>query len=142
MEGIQQSEKHKPDLILLDVMMPKMDGIETCRKIRETDHGKDTYILFLTARAEEYSEVAGFEAGADDYIAKPIKPRVLISRIKAVLRRNARISDQEDGDVLEIHDLRILPDEYLVYQNKKAINLPKKEFELLYQERDYQHSQV
>ena len=132
-EGIQKTNKHKPDLILLDVMMPKMDGIEACRRIRETEAGKNIYIIFLTARAEEYSEVAGFEAGADDYIAKPIKPRVLMSRIKAMLRRNVKIKDKdEEGGLLEIHDLRILPDEFLVYKKKKAINLPKKEFELLH----------
>lgn len=131
-DSIDKTTKYRPDLILLDVMMPKMDGIEACRRIRETEAGKNIYIIFLTARAEEYSEVAGFEAGADDYIAKPIKPRVLVSRIKAVLRRNTKIKEDADNSVLEIHDLRILPDEFLVYQKKKAINLPKKEFELLY----------
>ena len=130
--GIEKAGKHLPDLILLDVMMPNLDGIETCRRIRETAEGKKMYIIFLTARAEEYSEVAGFEAGADDYIAKPIKPRVLISRIKAILRRNAKLNqEQDETGIIEIHDLQIIRDEFLIYQGKKAINLPKKEFELL-----------
>lgn len=132
LSGIEVANEHHPDLILLDVMMPNLDGIEACRRIRETQAGKNMYIIFLTARAEEYSEVAGFEAGADDYIAKPIKPRVLISRIKAVLRRNSKVKGEtQEPGVIEIHDLRIIQDEFLVYKKKKAINLPKKEFELL-----------
>lgn len=131
-EAVEKTRDEKPDLILLDIMMPNMDGIETCRRIRNIPEGKQCYIIFLTARAEEYSEVAGFEAGADDYIAKPIKPRILISRIKAVFRRSLR----EDSDVtspsrIKIHDLEIVGDEYIVYKKGKAISLPKKEFELL-----------
>lgn len=131
-EAIEQVEKYAPDLILLDIMMPKMDGVETCRKIRETEAGKDCCVIFLTARAEEYSEIAGFEAGADDYIAKPIKPRVLMSRVKAVLRRtgnNAQRSEHEN--TTQISDLEILHDEFLVRKSGETITLPKKEFQLL-----------
>ena len=89
LEGLEMATKEVPDLIILDVMMPEMDGIEACEKIRETPSLEDTLVLFLTARAEEYSELAGFTAGADDYITKPIKPKLLISRVKAILKENA-----------------------------------------------------
>jgi two-component system alkaline phosphatase synthesis response regulator PhoP len=121
----------KPDVVLLDIMMPKMDGVEACRRMREMPELKSTYILFLTARAEEYSEIAGFEAGADDYITKPIKPRVLISRLKALLRRGLA-NDIAENQSIEIRDLVIDRNEYLVYQAGRAIPLPKKEFELLF----------
>lgn len=119
------------DLILLDIMMPKLDGIETCRRLREIPDCKNTYIVFLTARAEEYSELAGFDAGADDYIAKPIKPRVLLSRIKAILRRGLESPEPSKAN-LKIGELEIIRDEYVVYKNGVPINLPRKEFELLY----------
>lgn len=121
----------KPDLVLLDIMMPKLDGVEACRRLREMPETKGACIVFLTARAEEYSELAGFEAGADDYITKPIRPRVLLSRIKAVLRRGM---DTEGSliEKLKAGDLEIVKDEHLVYQGGRPINLPKKEFELLY----------
>ena len=119
------------DLILLDIMMPKLDGIETCRRLREMPEGQKTYIVFLTAREEEYSEVAGFEAGADDYIAKPIKPRILLSRIKAIFRRGLE-HHSNPLQSLKVLDLEIIRDEYLVYKEGKPIALPKKEFELLY----------
>jgi len=119
------------DLILLDIMMPKLDGIETCRRLREIPDCKNTYIVFLTARAEEYSELAGFDAGADDYIAKPIKPRVLLSRIKAILRRGLE-SPEPSKASLKVGELEIIRDEYVVYKNGVPINLPRKEFELLY----------
>lgn len=132
-EALNQAKKILPDLILLDVMMPKMDGIEACRLMRTLPELKQTYIVFLTARNEEYSEIAGFSAGADDYIAKPIKPRALLSRINAILRRN---NQQASGDIsiksLEILDLVIDREAYLVYQSGKKIVLAKKEFELLY----------
>lgn len=128
-KAIELAVKEKPDMILLDIMMPKLDGIETCRRIRGLPEMDKIYIVFLTARSEEYSELAGFEAGADDYISKPIKPRVLISRIKAIMRRELP-ADQEA--TLKIHDLEIIKDEYLVKKGEKVLTLPRKEFELLY----------
>ncbi|NBV14213.1 MAG: DNA-binding response regulator [Sphingobacteriia bacterium] len=119
------------DMVLLDIMMPKLDGIETCRRMRDTPEGKKTYIVFLTAREEEYSELAGFEAGADDYIPKPIKPRILLSRIRAMFRRGIEHENQPEHH-LKVLDLEIIRDEYLVYKNGHPISLPKKEFELLY----------
>jgi two-component system, OmpR family, alkaline phosphatase synthesis response regulator PhoP len=127
--AIDLAREEKPDLVLLDIMMPKMDGIEACRQIRAIPELKQVYIIFLTARSEEYSEVAGFDVGADDYISKPIKPRVLISRIKAVMRREQA---QDTPDVLKVHDLEILRDEYVVKHRDQILNLPRKEFELLY----------
>lgn len=129
-EAIEKAQKKKPDLILLDIMMPHLDGIETCRRIRSLPGMDSVYIVFLTARSEEYSELAGFDAGADDYISKPIKPRILMRRIKAILRRDH--GENEDNSVLRIHDLEITREEYLVRKNGEAISLPRKEFELLY----------
>jgi two-component system alkaline phosphatase synthesis response regulator PhoP len=120
-----------PDLILLDIMMPQLDGIETGRMLRQNPEIKNTYILFLTARSEEYSEVAAFEVGADDYITKPIKPRALMSRINALFRREAQKA--ESGDTIEILDLSINRKNYTVTQaGEKSTVLPKKEFELLF----------
>lgn len=131
-EAISLVERGMPDMILLDIMMPLLDGVETCRRIRELPNGDAPFIVFLTARSEEYSELAGFDAGADDYITKPIRPRLLLTRIKAIFRRGRSTTTLvEDGNELEVHDLRILRDEYLVYKDGKAINLPKKEFQLL-----------
>ncbi len=129
-EAIEQVKKTKPELILLDIMMPHLDGIETCRRIRSLPGMDSVYIVFLTARSEEYSELAGFDAGADDYISKPIKPRVLMRRLKAIMRRDA--NGDEENDVLRIHDLEIARDEYLVRKGDQTLNLPRKEFELLY----------
>ena len=128
-EAVEVARQEKPDLILLDIMMPKLDGIETCRRIRNLPGLRNVYVVFLTARSEEYSELAGFDAGADDYISKPIKPRVLLKRLKAITRR-----DNTDGveNVLKIHDLEIIRDEYLVKQAGKNMTLPRKEFELLF----------
>ena len=131
LEAIQMAKKHLPDLILLDIMMPKLDGIETCRQLRAMPEFKNTYMVFLTARSEEYSEISGFNVGADDYIAKPIKPRALISRINAILRRNT-VADAAVSMKLEIGDLVIDREAYLVFQNGNKITLAKKEFELLY----------
>lgn len=128
-EAIKIAAKQKPDLILLDIMMPKLDGIETCRQLRELPQLKNVYIVFLTARSEEYSELAGFDAGADDYIPKPIKPRVLISRLKAILRRD---SAKTEKNILKIGDLEIIKDEYVVKKGERTFSLPRKEFELLY----------
>ena len=130
-EGIAIAKKVHPDLIILDIMMPKMDGIEACRLMRAIPEFKNTFMVFLTARSEEYSEIAGFNVGADDYIAKPIKPRALVSRINAILRRNASGEEVSDNKV-EIGDLVIDREAYLVYQNGTKVVLAKKEFELLY----------
>lgn len=130
-EAIAAAKKHLPELIILDIMMPKLDGIETCRQLRAIPEFKSTFIVFLTARSEEYSEISGFNVGADDYIAKPIKPRALISRINAILRRNTQ-ADTEVENKLEIGDLVIDREAYLVFQRGQKIVLAKKEFELLY----------
>lgn len=127
-EGISQALKHLPQLILLDVMMPGMDGIETCQQLRESNKLKNTAIAFLTARNEDYSQIAGFEAGADDYISKPIKPKVLVSRIKALLRR--KNSPLQQG-VQETTDIIIDPDRFIVVRKGEELNLPRKEFQLL-----------
>ncbi len=130
-KAIEITKDYIPDLILLDIMMPQMDGIETGRILRQNPDIKNTYILFLTARSEEYSEVAAFEVGADDYITKPIKPRALMSRINALFRREAQKA--ESGDQIEILDLTINRKNYTVTQgDSKSIVLPKKEFELLF----------
>ncbi len=130
-EAIELADKELPDLILLDIMMPKLDGIETCRRIRELPNLHQVYIVFLTARSEEYSELAGFEAGADDYIPKPIKPRVLMSRIRAIMRRDPE-SRENNGGLLKVHDLEIVQDEYVVRRGDEVFALPRKEFELLH----------
>lgn len=130
-EAVAEAKKTLPDLIVLDIMMPKMDGIEACRIMRTMPEFKNTFMVFLTARSEEYSEIAGFNVGADDYIAKPIKPRALVSRINAILRRNAPPEEVTDNK-LEIGDLVIDREAYLVYQKGVKVVLAKKEFELLY----------
>ena len=130
-DGVAMAKKVHPDLIILDIMMPKMDGIEACRIMRAIPEFKNTFMVFLTARSEEYSEIAGFNVGADDYIAKPIKPRALISRINAILRRNTSGEEVSDNKV-EIGDLVIDREAYLVFQNGTKVVLAKKEFELLY----------
>jgi two-component system alkaline phosphatase synthesis response regulator PhoP len=130
-KAIDIAKSFIPDLILLDIMMPQLDGIETGRILRQNPDIKNTYILFLTARSEEYSEVAAFEVGADDYITKPIKPRALMSRINALFRREAQKA--ESGDTIEILDLSINRKNYTVTQgSEKSTVLPKKEFELLF----------
>ena len=130
-EAVSTAKKIMPDLIILDVMMPKMDGIEACRIMRAMPEFKSTFMVFLTARSEEYSEIAGFNVGADDYIAKPIKPRALLSRINAILRRNAQ-NEELPNEKLEISDLVIDREAFLVFKNGEKIVLAKKEFELLY----------
>lgn len=128
-EAIAKAKKKVPDLILLDIMMPQMDGIEACRQIRQEDSLKDVFISFLTARGEEYSEVAGFEVGADDYITKPIKPRVLVSRIKAMLKRK---KENVQSDELTVGDISINRNTFEVSMRGQHLVFPKKEFELLY----------
>jgi two-component system alkaline phosphatase synthesis response regulator PhoP len=130
-EAVAEAKRSLPDLIVLDIMMPKMDGIEACRIMRTMPEFKNTFMVFLTARSEEYSEIAGFNVGADDYIAKPIKPRALVSRINAILRRNAPAEEVTDNK-LEIGDLVIDREAYLVFQRGNKVVLAKKEFELLY----------
>ncbi|MCW5518446.1 response regulator transcription factor [Aureitalea sp. L0-47] len=128
-EAIAKAKKQKPHLIILDVMMPEMDGIEACEKIRGIPELSETVITFLTARGEDYSQVAGFEAGADDYITKPIKPKVLISKVKALLRRFKQTS--EEDSLMKIGNLTINREEYKILKGKQEIILPRKEFELL-----------
>lgn len=131
--AIDRAQKFQPHLILLDVMMPGMDGIETCEKIREIPALKSTIIAFLTARGEDYSQIAGFEAGGDDYITKPIKPRVLLSRIQALLKRHSWPGEAGEQEVMKIQkgDLLIDREKYIVIKGKQELLLPKKEFELL-----------
>lgn len=129
LEAVKKAEKEKPHLIVLDVMMPEMDGIEACEHIRQIPELKDVIITFLTARGEDYSQLAGFDAGADDYITKPIKPKVLVSKVKALLRRYRE--EEKQGNIIKIGDLTIDRDEYNIILKGKKINLPRKEFELL-----------
>lgn len=131
LEGLKIAMSWLPHLILLDVMMPEMDGIETCREIRNKKEIKNTIIAFLTARNEDYSQIAGFDSGADDYISKPVKPRVLISRINALLRRYENQPEDNSGKQIELGELKINRDKFLVYKNNTPIQLPRKEFELL-----------
>ena len=129
-EAVKFSKKINPHLILLDVMMPKMDGIEACEKIRSIKGLEDVIIAFFTARGEDYSQVAGFEAGADDYITKPVKPKVLISKVKSLLRR-IRKSETEHQNIISLGNIIINKDEYFVQKGNEKISLPRKEFELL-----------
>jgi len=129
-EGVAKAKKKKPHLVILDVMMPEMDGIEACEKMRSTPGLENTLITFLTARGEDYSQVAGFDAGADDYITKPIKPKVLVSKVKALLRR-LKEDGNEAEDIFKVGDIVINKEEYKVVNNGDEIILPRKEFELL-----------
>lgn len=129
-KSVELAKGFIPDLVLLDIMMPQQDGVETCRQLREIPELANTYILFLTARSEEYSEVAAFDIGADDYITKPIKPRALMSRINALFRREAK--KKKDKTKINVGNLIIDKSSYTVSIEGKDITLPKKEFELLY----------
>ena len=128
-EAIKKAKKHKPKLIILDVMMPEMDGIEACEKLRLIPELSETVITFLTARGEDYSQVAGFEAGADDYITKPIKPKVLTSKVKSLLRRFK--SQEQAQQILELGNITINREEYKILVDTQEMVLPRKEFELL-----------
>lgn len=129
--AIQIAKKVLPNLIVLDVMMPEMDGIEACKELRNMPETKNSFIIFLTARTEDYSQIAGLDAGADDYVSKPIKPRVLVSRIKALLRRSSP-ADQHT-DVMDVGGgISINKESYTVTVGTEELSLPKKEFELLY----------
>ncbi len=127
-EALQIAEKKLPHLILLDVMMPEMDGIEACEKLRAIKGLEDVIIAFFTARGEDYSQMAGFDAGADDYITKPVKPKVLVSKVKALLRR---LKKGETSNVIKVGNIEIFKEEYFIKINEAQINLPRKEFELL-----------
>ena len=130
-EGLALAREILPDLIVLDIMMPVMDGVEVCRQLRADNRFDNTIITFLTAREEDYSQIAALDTGGDDYITKPIRPRVLISRVKALLRRNARQEEEEDVKNISIGDLEIDLEQILVRRGKERIELAKKEFDLL-----------
>lgn len=127
-DAISQAKKVKPQLIIMDVMMPKMDGIEACEKIRNIPELSETVITFLSARGEDFSQMAGFEAGADDYITKPIKPKVLVSKVKALLRR---FKEEKEDEKIKLGNLTINREEYKIILDKEEMVLPRKEFELL-----------
>lgn len=128
-EAVKLAKKHKPHLVILDVMMPEMDGIEACEQLRQNQDLEDTIITFFTARGEDYSQMAGFDAGADDYITKPIKPKVLVSKVKALLRRLKE--DKTSDDIVKVGDIVINREEYKILKGKEELILPRKEFELL-----------
>lgn len=134
-EAIKMAEKTTPHLIILDVMMPEMDGITACEELRKIPSLKDTIIAFLTARGEDYSQIAGFDAGADDYITKPVRPKVLVSRVKALLKRSGETTQPEtvveDSNTLTIGNLLIDKERYLIRIDETEMILPRKEFELL-----------
>ncbi|MBT9187361.1 MULTISPECIES: response regulator transcription factor [Zobellia] len=129
-EGVAMAKKKQPHLIILDVMMPEMDGIEACETIRATAGLENSIITFLTARGEDYSQVAGFDAGADDYITKPIRPKVLVSKVKALLRRLKEEAAPQD-DIVTVGNIIINREEYKIINDGEEIVLPRKEFELL-----------
>ena len=129
-DAIEKALDKLPQLIILDVMMPQMDGIETCKELKKIEKLSSSLIVFLTARSEDYSQLAGLDAGADDYISKPIKPSVFISKVKAILRRYSAISSSS-GKIIELDNITIDKEQYLVIKNNVEIVLPKKEFELL-----------
>jgi two-component system alkaline phosphatase synthesis response regulator PhoP len=129
-QAIEQARKVKPEIIIMDVMMPVMDGMEACRQLKDNPDTKNIPVIFLTARSEEFAELAGFEAGADDYIAKPVRNRVLLSRVKSILRRGNAIQNQEP-EKYDFATIQIDRERFVVEYNGKALQLPRKEFELL-----------
>ncbi|WP_333809433.1 response regulator transcription factor [Flavobacterium sp.] len=131
-EAITKAKKEQPHLIIMDVMMPEMDGMEACENIRKIPELQDTIITFLTARSEDYSQVAGFDAGADDYIAKPIKPKVLVSKVQALLRRLKGVEGVSSTTTLTVGNIEINREEYKIIKDGEEIILPRKEFELFY----------
>ncbi|NHM06694.1 response regulator transcription factor [Flavobacterium sp. CYK-4] len=130
-EAIVKAKKELPHLIIMDVMMPEMDGMEACENIRKIPELSQVIITFLTARSEDYSQVAGFDAGADDYITKPIKPKLLVSKVKALLRR-LKGDENKNAETLNVGDIEINREEYKIIKNGREIVLPRKEFELFY----------
>jgi len=129
--AIEKANKIIPNLIILDVMMPNIDGIAACEKIRLDEKFNDTIIMFLTARGEEYSHVAAYEAGADDYVTKPVKPKVLVSKVKGLLRRLKKVFPKDINEIV-FNEIRIDREKYQVFISDKILNLPRKEFELMY----------
>jgi two-component system alkaline phosphatase synthesis response regulator PhoP len=129
--AIEMAYNISPNLIIMDVMMPNMDGIEACEKLRSDDKFNDTIIMFLTARGEDYSHVAAYDAGADDYVTKPVKPKVLVSKVKGLLRRLKKVIANDINEIV-FDDIKIDREKYKVYISDKVLNLPRKEFELLY----------
>ncbi len=129
-QALEKAKKNQPDIVLLDVMMPEMDGIEACRTMREMPQFEHTIIAFLTARTEDYSQIAGFDTGADDYISKPIKPRVLVSRLRALLRRYE--AKESKSTFLDVGNIQIDRERYLIIFNGREMAVPRKEFELIY----------
>ena len=129
--AIEMAYNISPNLIIMDVMMPNMDGIEACEKLRSDEKFNDTIIMFLTARGEDYSHVAAYDAGADDYVTKPVKPKVLVSKVKGLLRRLKKVIDKDINEIV-FDDIKIDREKYKVYISDKVLNLPRKEFELLY----------
>ena len=130
-EAVAKAKKERPHLIIMDVMMPEMDGMEATEAIRKIPELKDTIITFLTARSEDYSQVAGFDAGADDYITKPIKPKLLVSKVKALLRR-LKDDEAKNSETLNVGGIEINREEYKIIKDNTEIVLPRKEFELFY----------
>ena len=130
-EALQEAHLLKPDLIILDIMMPEMDGVEVCRQLRSEKKFNNTIIAFLTARDEDYSQIAALDVGGDDYITKPIRPRVLVSRVNALLRRSDRNTKDTTTDIIHVSDLVIDREKVLVKKGEQTIELPKKEFKLL-----------
>ena len=131
LSAIKKAKEIIPNLIIMDVMMPKMDGIQACENLRANEKFNDTIIMFLTARGEDFSHVAAYEAGADDYVTKPVKPKILISKVKGLLRRFKKVTDN-DIAIIELNDIIIDKEKYKVYISGNTLDLPRKEFELLY----------
>ena len=129
--AIEMAYNISPNLIIMDVMMPNMDGIEACEKLRSDEKFNDTIIMFLTARGEDYSHVAAYDAGADDYVTKPVKPKVLVSKVKGLLRRLKKVIANDINEIV-FDNIKIDREKYKVYMSDKVLNLPRKEFELLY----------
>lgn len=127
-DALKVAKTERPDLIVLDIMMPGMDGVEVCMQLRQMPEFKDTLITFLTARGEDYSQIAGFDAGADDYITKPVRPKVFVSKVKALLKRSG---DRPSEEMLESNGIRVDLEKVMVYADGRELQLPKKEFELL-----------
>ena len=131
LSAIKKAKEIIPNLIIMDVMMPKMDGIQACENLRANEKFNDTIIMFLTARGEDFSHIAAYEAGADDYVTKPVKPKILISKVKGLLRRFKKVTDN-DIAIIELKDIVIDKEKYKVYISGNNLDLPRKEFELLY----------
>ena len=131
LSAIKKAKEIIPNLIIMDVMMPKMDGVQACENLRANEKFNDTIIMFLTARGEDFSHVAAYEAGADDYVTKPVKPKILISKVKGLLRRFKKVTDN-DIAIIELNDIIIDKEKYKVYISGNNLDLPRKEFELLY----------